>query len=172
MWRSRAGAILAVVAALLAVKLLQEGYRWYAYGDQRDQIREMTHRLEDLGYRVIRTQLAADSLRDQIESVDTELDRERRRMDAMERRATLGALTHQDFERYRVELDAFNQRIGERNARLSAWQEVISENHDVVSRYNQLADSIRAVAATMGEPYFDVPAPVDMAARRGLTAPR
>jgi hypothetical protein len=171
MWRSRVGALLAVVALLVGVKLAQEGYRWYAYEDEREQIREMTARLEELGYRVIRSQLAADSLRGIIERTDARLEEERRRMEGYERRATLGALDMSGLERYRMELDAHNRSVTDRNRRLVVWQEVIAENHQVVSHYNSLADSIRAVAASMGEPYYDVPAPVEMAARRGLTAP-
>ncbi len=172
MWRSRVGALLAVIGLLVGVKLAQEGYRWYAYEDEREQIRQMTDRLEELGYRVIRSQVAADSLRSIIEETDVVLDSDRRRMDAFERRATLGALDPIALERYRTELDEHNRRVTERNRRLVVWQEVITENHRVVGHFNGLADSIRAVAASMGEPYYDVPAPVEMAARRGLTAPQ
>jgi predicted nucleic acid-binding Zn-ribbon protein len=171
MWRSRLGALFMVLVAVILVRFGQEGYRWYAFGEERAQIRAMTERLEEVGYRVVRTQLQADSLRSSIEAADSLLENARRRMDAYERRASLGILPHAQFESYRRELETFNRDVTERNHRLAHWETVIGENHAVVEHYNQLADSIRAVAASMGEPYFDVPAPVEMAARRGLTPP-
>lgn len=160
-----------VVAAIILVKLGQEAYRWYAYADERQQIRTMSLRLEDAGFGVIRTQLEADSLRDVIVASDSVLSAFRPRLERYERRATLGTLPSTLHDSYRAELERYNRLVEERNARLYEWETVIGRNHEVVDRFNRLADSIRAVAAAMGEPYYDVPGPVEMAARRGLVAP-
>jgi hypothetical protein len=171
MWRSRVGALLLVVVAIVTVKVGQEAYRWHAFEGEREQIREMTVRLEEHGYQVIRTHLRVDSLRASIERSDAALDSARRTLDAYERRATLGRLDPEASRRYREELDVFNAAVSERNTRMYEWESALGENHEVVARYNRLADSVRAVAARMGDPYYDVPAPVEMAARRGLIAP-
>jgi hypothetical protein len=171
MWQSRLAALVLVLTMVILLKLGQEGYRWHAYAGEREQLREMSGRLEDVGYRVIRTQMQVDSLRDSVLSADSLLSSARANLQDYEAHSNRGRLPPGLYERYSRELAHFNRLVSERNARLTEWENAVGQNHEVVARYNRLADSIRAVAATMGEPYYDVPSLVEMAARRGLTAP-
>jgi hypothetical protein len=172
MWQSRFGALVLVLTMVILLKLGQEGYRWHAYSNEREQLRDMSGRLEDAGYSVIRTQMRADSLRDSVLAADSLLASARGSLQNYEAYSNRGRLPPGLYDRYSHELSQFNLLVGERNARLTEWENAVGQNHEVVARYNRLADSIRAVAAAMGEPYFDVPSPAEMAARRGLTAPQ
>ncbi|CAN5623549.1 hypothetical protein BH23GEM8_BH23GEM8_09010 [soil metagenome] len=171
MWRSRLGALVLVLTVVILLKFGQEGYRWHAYSGEREQLREISVRLEDAGHTVIRTQIRADSLRDSVLASDSLLATARASLQNYEAHAERGRLSTGLYDRYSRELAHFNRIVGERNGRLSEWESAIEQNHEVVARYNRLADSLRSVAASMGEPYYDVPSPVEMAARRGLTAP-
>jgi hypothetical protein len=171
MWRSRLGAVVLVLVVVILLKFGQEGYRWHAYSSEREQLRELSGRLEDAGYRVIRTQLRADSLRDSVLAADSVLAVARTGLKSYEAHADRGRLPPGLYDRYSRELESFNRTVVERNGRLAEWESAVEQNHEAVSRFNRLADSMRSVAAAMGEPYYDVPSPVEMAARRGLTAP-
>lgn len=172
MWRTRASGLLVVLLGLILLRVGQEGYRWWAYADERDQLRELTARLEEVGFEVVWTQLAADTLRQRIEEADSMLRSARVRVDGYERRAERGTLPTHLYEGYRSELDAYNREARGRNAGVRRWEEVVVRNHAAVTRYNALADSIRTVAAAIGEPYYPVPTPLEVAARRGLVPAR
>ena len=46
------------------------------------------------------------------------------------------------------------------------WREVVNNNHHYVDRYNLLADSMRSVAGRMGEPYYPIRTPAEIATSR------
>ena len=168
---SRVGGLLTVLALVVALKIGHDLWRWWAYAEERAELRSLTARLEEVGVEVVRTQLAADSLRHGILRSDSALNLARDRVDAYESWTEGGVLPGELYARYRGELASFNRQVAERNERLTRWEEVVVRNHTVVARYNELADSIRLVAARIGEPYYPVPTPVELAERRGIRLP-
>lgn len=159
------------MAAVLAVTVGRQVHSWYAHQDERTQIARLSAELEEAGVEIVTTQLAADSLRAVIERMDGGLEATRRRVESYGRQAVDGALPGRVYEGYRGELDAYNRRVGERNSRFEAWREVIERNHRAVDRFNLMADSIRGLAAAIGEPYFSIPTPAEIALERGVDVP-
>ena len=72
------------------------------------------------------------------------------------------------YARYREDLTRYNRHVGERNARLSAWQEVQARQNAAATRYTVLADSLHDLATRMGDPYYAVPTPAEAAIERGV----
>jgi hypothetical protein len=169
-WQRLSG-LLVVLLAVVAMKLGHEAYRWFAYADERAELREMTERLEGAALEVVISQLATDSMRASIEAADSRLGELRERVDEFEKWSHRGTLPEHLHRRYRMELDRYNAQVAERNSRLDRWEEVVGRNHSAVAHYNRLADSVRLVAARMGEPFYPVPSPVEVAIRRGLLDP-
>ena len=60
--------------------------------------------------------------------------------------------------------------MSERNALYREWRGLVDSNRTYVERYNVIVDSIRAAATAMGEPYYPIPTPAEIAARRGAGA--
>lgn len=171
LWRARSWVILAAVAILLAVKVGEQLYRWLAYRDERVQLAALAMELDTVGLSVMTTQLAAESLGTFVKGVDAELDGERRRIARAEERAASGTLTHPEYSRYRAGVRRYNAEVARRNAAFEEWKAVVARNHLAVRRFNLVADSMRALAKRMGEPYYAVPTPAQIAGRHGLSPP-
>lgn len=161
-----------VLALLVAARVGHQTYRWYVHDDERARIHRLTADLEEAGLEVVKTQLAIDSLRAVVEEMDRELEGTRAAIAAYESHAVGGALPAHLYEAYRGDLAIHNRKVVERNARFDEWREAATRNHAAVTRYNALADSIRATAAEMGEPYYSIPTPAEIALERGLTPRR
>ena len=171
MRRERVGALLLMLLLIVVARVGHIGFRWYAHADERAQIRVLQGDLEAAGVAVVRTQLGADSLRAEVQRLDGELRELRRAVRRYDRRAHEGMLPWPAYGAYRQELDAYNRRVRERNARFDAWRSVVVRNHEAVSRFNVLADSVRRVAGRMGEPYFPIPTPAELALKHGIRPP-
>jgi hypothetical protein len=169
--RDRLIGVAVIMAALLAAKLGHQVYSWYAHEGERTQIEQLSGELEEVGVEVVTTQLAADSLRWVIERMDGGLEATRRKVESYGRRAVDGALPGRVYDAYRAELDDYNRGVGERNSRFEEWRAIVERNHAAVDRFNRLADSIRGLAIAMGEPYFSIPTPAEIALERGLEPP-
>lgn len=167
-WTPRTRFLLIAAAVVLAANLARQTYRWYAYADERQELRRMGVELESAGLAVMRTQLFADSLRAVIEAADHELRDDRLSLDRIERRADGDGLPPALYEEYRRGLDLYNGRVAARNERFEQWRGVVTRNHGAVDRYNLLADSMRLLGARMGEPYLSIPSPAELAVRHGL----
>ncbi|CAN5735657.1 hypothetical protein BH23GEM6_BH23GEM6_16550 [soil metagenome] len=172
MWRKQIAALGLVLIAVILVKVGEEAYRWFAFPEQREQLREVDTRLEEAGYQLVRSQIRVDSLRTLVGQADENLMEGRSRLDSLEQYADRGTLPPGIYDRYRAELTRFNLSVAQRNAILNDLESAVRRNHAAVDRYNVLADSLRGIAASLGEPYYDVPSPVEMAARRDLVHPR
>jgi hypothetical protein len=173
-WRSRVESVLAVLALVVAFKVAHELYRWVAFADERARLRGLSAAIDTVGVQVIRTQMRADSLQGVVESMDRGLDVVRRAVAEYERKSIDGAIPERIYPAYRSRLDAYNLAVRQRNAKLADWHAVVDSNHAVSDRYGEIADSMRAVAMRMGEPYYPVPSPVEVAVRHGIrprTAP-
>lgn len=161
-------AVLAVLLFLGAVKFSEQLYRWYAFGEERAELERLEQELAVAGLGVIGTQVDADSLRRIIENMDTDL---------VDRRRFLGRYDKMVFQKefpsslesaYRGDLSAYNERVSARNDLLSQWRAAIDANHLHVDRYNHLVDSIRSVARRIGEPYYPIHSPAEIAERHGI----
>lgn len=166
--RQRFASLLLLVALVAVVNLGRQVYGWIAYADERASLQGLSERLEDAGLEVMRTQLSADSLRVQIQAMDSELGGRKQSVASFERFVRDGALPAHLYDAYRTELEGYNRQVQIRNARFARWKEVVVRNHAAVGRYNGLADSIRSLADQIGEPYFQIPSPVELAVKRGL----
>jgi hypothetical protein len=164
--------VLAVLALVVVFKLANELYHWVAYADERSRLSDLSGAIDSAGVRVVRTQIAADSLQHVVEEMDRGLDGARRAVAEFEGRSVDGAIPRRIYAEYRKRLDAYNLAVRTRNARLAAWREVVESNHDASARYNTIADSMRAVATRMGEPYYEVPSPIELAVKHGLIGNR
>lgn len=166
--RERIGALLLILAAIAVAKLGQQVFRWFAYAEEREQLQALGLQVERAGLEVVHTGLRADSLRAMIERTDRELAAAKTAVSAYHRHAVGGALPAHLYGAYQEELNAYNRSVTQRNAHFEEWQRVVTQNHDAVNRYNELADRIRALATRMGEPYYSVPSPAELALRHGL----
>lgn len=163
------------VRALLLLLLLALGaqagrllYRWYVYGEERADLAALREQVVDSGVEVLRTQARADTLRREVERADSALEARRQRLARYGSYAENGGLPSHLYTAYRAELDEYNARVRERNRTADLWTETMKRNEAAVQRYNQLADSIRAVAYRIGDPYYPIPLPVEAAAERGI----
>jgi hypothetical protein len=166
--RDRIRGLLLILVVLIGAKAVHQTYRWFAFGAERAQLQEMRERVADAGVEVVRTAAKADTLHRQIKQMDHDLEARQRAVDRYNRYARDGTLGAHLYDSYRADLDGYNARVMERNARVEEWEGVIARNREAVNRYNLLADSIRAVAARIGDPYFPIPLPVEAAVERGL----
>ena len=170
--RERLLGVAVVLGVLVAARVAHQTYQWYAHDEERARIQGLTEELEHVGLDVVRTQLAIDSLRAVVEEMDHQLEGTRAAVAAYQRHAVGGALPAHLYEAYRGDLEIHNRRVVERNARFDQWREAASRNHAAVRRFNALAESIRATAAEMGEPYYSIPTPAEIALEHGLTPRR
>jgi hypothetical protein len=160
--------LLLLLLVVVAGKLGAEWLRWTTSGEERAQIGVLRDQVLDAGVEVVRAQARADTLRVAIEREDSALERQRLALERYTGRAKGGALSSDLYARYRRELARYNAHVTTRNERFARWQQERMRNRAAVDRYNQLSDSIRAIAGRIGEPYYPVPLPIEAAAERGL----
>jgi hypothetical protein len=161
--------LLAVLAALLLIALFKFGqqlYSYWAYHEERVELVRLEEEIGASGLGVIDTQVRADSIRSAIEKADLHLRTARNALDRFERQVLAGPVTMAVERGYRQELDAYNRLVNERNAMFSEWRDAVDRNHEYVEEYNLLVDSIRKVAAVIGEPFYPIASPAELAARR------
>ncbi|HEX2092507.1 MAG TPA: hypothetical protein VHG28_08910 [Longimicrobiaceae bacterium] len=164
----RAWTLVAFLLVVVAARLGKEVYNWIAYADERERLVAMRTRLVDAGVEVLQSRARLDTLRQEIDREDRALEQERRALDAYGRRAQGRTLPAHLYAAYRVELDRYNQHVVRRNERFREWEKVIAQNHASVDRYNALADSARALARELGDPYYPIPTPLEAAEERGV----
>jgi hypothetical protein len=167
----RTFALLAILLFVGMIKLGQQFYRWVAFEEERERISALSSELEEAGLGVIASQLRSDSIRSVVGSIDEDLAVSRERLDVFERQLSARSISAGVERDYRRELTTHNLTVEHRNDLLSEWMEVIEMNHQQVARYNALVDSIRALASEMGEPYYPIPSPAEIASRNGIPAP-
>jgi hypothetical protein len=164
--RDRLLAFFFVLAVIALVKIGQQVVRYYAFAEERAQISHLEIELEGAGLGVIETQVDADSLRKTVEQADSDLRRERRELERMEQQLLEGPVTPQLESDYHTALEHYNRGVNDRNATFRALQAVADRNHIHVDRYNLLVDSIKRIATAIGEPYYPVLSPAEIAVRR------
>jgi hypothetical protein len=163
--------LVAALLLLLAGKVGKELYDWRAHAEDRARLVAVRGRLLDAGVEIMSTRAELDTLKRVLDREDGALERERRALRAYDRKAEGSALPTHVYEAYRADLDRYNAHVARRNESFQAWQSVLARNHSAVDRYNALADSLRAVAQVLGDPYYQVPSPLEAAAQRSAPAP-
>lgn len=156
----------AILVALAATKVVQQVYRWQTYQPERAAIARLEVELEAAALGVVRTQVAADSLQAAIESLDVELRDGRGDLDLLERTA-MNPRVQGSVSGYYRSLEAYNRRVRGRNSAFARWQTTLEANREFVNRYNAVADSIRTLAEAMGELYYPIRSPAEIAVRHG-----
>ncbi|HET6231691.1 MAG TPA: hypothetical protein VFE05_16575 [Longimicrobiaceae bacterium] len=160
--------VLAVVAVLLCFLLVPGLYRWAAFRDERALIVRLRREVVDAGAEVTLTRAQMETLRTHIEAADSVI---RGDVDALERYTAIaqnGMLPPPVYQRYEQQRRRYEEHLAERDAMFARLKSVLVRNHASVGRYNLLSDSIRSLAARIGDPYYHVPLPVEAAAERGL----
>ncbi len=163
-------AMLTIVALVAALKLSQQLYRFVVERDERLEIARMEDEIEEAGYGIIITQLQADSLREVIDSLDAEIEQVRAELDEVERRLANGEGSNIVELSYRQRINAYNRRVRERNELYGRWRTIADSNSTYVRRYDALFDSIRTATTALGEPYYPIPTPAEIMARRRSAA--
>jgi hypothetical protein len=163
--RDRFLSILGVLVLIAGIKIAQQLYRYYVFSEERLEIVRLEEEVDSAGLGVIGTQLRADTLRQVIDAADTRLGVARQALDRVEVELARGAVSI-DLERsYRADLARYNEEVDRRNALFRQWRATVDSNHVHVERYNLLVDSIRALATVMGEPYYPIMSPAEIAVR-------
>ena len=164
----RLKALLFLLALVVIAKAGTEWARWVTSEPERTQLHALREEALDAGVEVVRIGSRSDTLFRGIERADSILEQDRARVERYARFARDGSLPSALYAQYRRDLERYNKGVEARNRRVDRWRALRRENERAVARYNRLADSIRAIAATIGEPYYPVPAPIEAAAERGL----
>jgi uncharacterized coiled-coil protein SlyX len=167
-WRERLAIFGLFVCALVTVELAHDVYRVFAFAEERAELRVLNDEVADAGVAVLKSQLRADSLKIRLEQLNTVLEGARDSVNSYDRRAARGRLGPAEYTDYRRRVDAYNRRVAEQNASLNELQDAITANRHAVRRYNQVAERIRTLAASMGELHYNIPSPVEAAVRTGL----
>lgn len=169
--RDRLVALVAALLLLAGAKIGQQIYRWYAFAPERAAIARLEGELENAALGVVATQVRADTLQRFLESLDLELRDARGKLDLVERGARAGRVDGADATLYFRELQRYNDQVVRRNELFQQWRETLENNHRFVDRYNLTADSIRTLAEAMGEPYYPIRTPAEIAVIRGWGDP-
>lgn len=165
--RDRLVALFAALLVLAGAKIGQQIYRWYAFAPERAAIARLEGELENAALGVVATQISADTLQHSLESLDLELRDARGKLDLVERGAQVGQVDGAGATLYFRELESYNDQVVRRNELFQHWRETLENNHRYVDRYNLMADSIRTLAEAMGEPYYPIRTPAEIAVVRG-----
>ena len=167
-WRDRLRIFFLFTSAILALEIGHDVYQWFAYADERVQIRVLTRMVDPAGLEVIKTQLRVDTLRARIEGLDAALEQSRRGFEVYDRHSSGGGLPARLYDPYRRDVAVYNRGVVVRNVWVAEWQKAVTANREAVDQYNALADQIRSIALEMGERHYNIPSPAEAAVRSGL----
>ncbi len=158
-------AVASVVLLMALVKIGQQLYSYYAFSEERVAIVRLEADVDREGLGVITSQLRADGMRIEIDAADADLGESREELDRLERAVLSGRANPETQRVYQRLFAEYNQAVGRRNALFEEWRTAVEGNHAHVERYNLLVDSIRALATLIGEPYYPILSPAEIAAR-------
>ena len=164
--RQRLYAIAIALSVLLLARVGQQVYRWQTFAPERVEIGRLEGELETAGLGVVRSQVEADSIQAALEAMDVELRDTRGTLDLLERSA-LNTRARGSVSGYYRALEAYNRRVRSRNELFASWRESLESNQRFVDRYNLVADSIRFLAESMGELYYPILTPAEIAVDNG-----
>ena len=164
--------LLFVLLVVIGVKVSEQVYRVFAFADEREQVVVLREKLLDAGAGVEVARAEARRMRARLEEEDAKLEEEREHLERYERLAQDGRYLPADvYAAYKAELETYNRHVVERNALNRRLGDIQDRSMLAAESYDALADSIRDLAARMGEPYYSVPTPVEAAIQRGTIKP-
>ena len=164
--RDRFLAMVVVLLLIAGAKVAQQLFRFYASRDERIEIVRLESRIDEAGAGIIATRVRADSLRTAVEAMDDELREGRDRLDRIEHRLLSGPATTAQEAAYLGELGIHNALVTERNAVYREWRTSVDSHADFIGSYNAIVDSIRSLAIAIGEPYYPISSPAEIATQR------
>jgi hypothetical protein len=164
--------LLSLLGLVVVVLLGRQLYQYVAYRDERALLVGLREEVVDAGAEVTRTRQESDSLRALVEAANGELEQNVRVLRRYNRIARGGMLPPDVYARYAQDRARYEETLRRQEEWAGTWKGVVARNHGAVDRYNRLADSIRAVAARIGDPYYSVPLPAEAAAERGVPVRR
>lgn len=164
----RARVLVVLFLLLVAFRVAQDGYAWLSHGPERARYTELREQLLDAGVEVVRTRARADTLRSRREAADRALDPDREALDLYQERMEREVLPRAAYAAYRDRVERYNRRVEILNRRSRELNAAMARSQRAQRRYYALADSVRAVARVLGDPYHPVPTPEEAAAERGI----
>jgi hypothetical protein len=160
--------MLMVLLVVVGVKLSEQLYRWVAFRDERRQVGEIRERLLDSGAELTLARAESRRLGQVVEEHDRRLEAERKSLTRYNRYSANGYLPASVYPSYKRELERYNRHVVERNSHLRRYQQTHGRYAAAVDLFNARADSVRDLAAKMGETYYSVPSPLEAAVQRGV----
>jgi len=103
-----------------------------------------------------------------LQQEDAGLEEERRQLMRLQHGLEAGPVSAEQYDEYRQALETYNHHVVSRNGRVQQYQTVRERYATNWERHAALADSVREIAARMGEPYYSVPTPLEAARARGV----
>lgn len=165
---SRVRPLIWFALVIAAVQVGQHVFDWHRYRHEREELVALRERLVDAGAELVREQLEADRMRAWLDTEESRLEGQRRVVESYGRHAHGNVLPNHLYGAYRREVDEINERIRLRNQKLEELRMTIARRNSAADRYNLLADSMRTLAVTAGDPYHAIPLPAEAAAQRGI----
>jgi hypothetical protein len=166
--RDRLAVAVVALGAIIVFNVGREAYRWYAFRDERTAIVRLQTQVVDAGAEYALTREQLNVLTRRLTTADSALNRD---VDVLRRysmRADGGMLPPPLYRRYQEDRRVYEQHLAQRQVWFEQYERVQGRYHASGDRYSTLADSIRTLAARIGDPYYRVPLPVEAAAERGL----
>ncbi|HEU0016583.1 MAG TPA: hypothetical protein VFQ45_23075 [Longimicrobium sp.] len=164
---STARFLLLVLLTILGIKASEQVYRAVAFRDERAEVRRLRRDLAPISADLLGARAEGDSLRRALAAEDRALGRRAQALRRYNRIARHGRLPADVYAEYRAEAAQYDSNAAVYDALVRRLEGVHAREHAAITRYNLLADSIHALAARMGRPYYEVPSPLEAAAEAG-----
>jgi hypothetical protein len=158
--------LLFVALVIVGVKASEQGYAYVAYRDERAAVKGLHGELGTTGAELLEASARLDSLHGEITGRDAKLTRELEGLHRIQRQARHRQLPADLYAKYMTLLQRYNLNVESRNEVHREWESLAGRRDAMAVRYNLLADSIHALAVRMGQPYYQVPGPLEAAANR------
>ncbi|MDB4947548.1 MAG: hypothetical protein JWM27_197 [Gemmatimonadetes bacterium] len=156
------------LAAIVVFNLGREGYRWYAFRDERAAIVRLRRHVVEAGAEVTLTRGQLEALNRAVGTADSGLTADVQVLRRYAVQSDGGLLPPAVYARYLRDRRRYDEHRAQRQEVSRRWEEVQGRLHASADWYNVLADSIRTLATRIGDPYYHVPLPVEAAAEKGL----
>jgi hypothetical protein len=156
--------LLFVLLVIVGVKASEQLYGYVAFRDERVAVRSLRAELGGAAAQLVTVRARMDSLHKAIDAEDAQLTRELAGLHRYQRQARHRQLPRGLYEQYMQSLQEYNLHVESRNVIHREWQLLAARRDNLAYRYDSLADSIHALAVRMGQPYYQVPGPLEAAA--------
>jgi hypothetical protein len=164
--------LLLVASALAMGQMIRHTWDWFVHREARVELVALRERVVDAGASMVHEQLEAERIRATLEEDDRILEKDRLLLDSYGRFARGQVLPNHLYGSYRQELDEFNRRVLDRNARLEQLRATLARRASAAGLYNTLTDSMRVLAVQAGDPFHPIPLPAEAATERGIAPDR